>query len=375
VSAVVEPVETPVSTLNDDTKNYFKLVSDEAFKLSSSSAVCLIIDALRCLSNYKDDLVFAQLAFTYQSQKNPKFSENLTDFFDSYRLNVETRLIASLPKRPFQEFLPEIFIREFRTLQKLPLYELVEKIIAIFGLSEQKNQHAFLYDFLDCVNMFVADTGRNKACLVSTFIEFWNDELQNKTITINAHIPGVRILTIHKSKGLEFHTVVVPFCEWAMDETKFEQLVWHESKNNKNWFEQMPLIPLNYGKTLKHSHFSTDFENETLKLWVDNLNLLYVALTRPKHNLLVLADALPKKSDKLRVSNLLHNFTDGNLVSSVETLHAMSLQNDDGNVFKMPLKNIEIPFSVAQKPSTFYLSKEAIKWYSEMENATNEQPM
>jgi ATP-dependent exoDNAse (exonuclease V) beta subunit len=127
----------------------------------------------------------------------------------------------------------------------------------------------------------------------------------------------------------------------------------------------MPLIPLNYGKTLKKSHFSTDFENETLKLWGDNLNLLYVALTRPKHNLLVLADALPKKSDRLRVSNLLHDFTTGELVPSVEMRHATSLH--DGNVFKMPLSNIEIPFSIAKKQPTFHLSKDAINWYNEIE--------
>jgi ATP-dependent exoDNAse (exonuclease V) beta subunit len=390
--------------LSDDTKNYFKLVSDEAFKFSSSSAVCLIIDALRTLSNYHDDLSFAQLAFTYQSQKNPKFSENLTDFFNSYRLNVETDNCPSLRKqRPFFEFLPEKFTHEFRTLQKLPLYELTEKIIAIFDLFEQKNQHAFLYDFLDKVNVFVAETGRgvlqpkhevrarrSQYALtsdISEFLEYWNDELQNKTITINAQISGVRILTIHKSKGLEFHTVVVPFCEWEMDETRFDQLVWHEKTpvgatfgrpggqtppQQDDLFERMPLIPLNYGKTLKHSHFVTDFENETLKLWVDNLNLLYVALTRPKHNLLVLADALPKKSEKLRVSNLLHNFTDGNLVPSVGAtfgrLGGQTPPQHDGNVFKMQPKNIEIPFSIAQKQPTFYLSKDAIKWYSEIQN-------
>jgi ATP-dependent exoDNAse (exonuclease V) beta subunit len=405
------------TNLNEDTKNYFKLVSDEAFRLSSSSAVCLIIDALRALSNYNDPLAFAQLAYTYQSQKNPNFDQNLIGFFNSYRANVETQCIASLPKkRPFQEFLPENFTRGFSALQKLPLYELIEKIIAIFELYEQKNQHAFLYDFLDCVNMFVAETGRDAQWCVSTtphivtFLEHWDDELHQKTITVNAQISGVRILTIHKSKGLEFHTVVVPFCEWEMDETRHEQLVWHERADiydnipvgadcirpvnfskggvcntplQDNLFNRMPLIPLNYGKTLKQSHFSTDFENETLKLWVDNLNLLYVALTRPKHNLLVLAEALPKKSEKLRVSNLVHNFVSrdaqlcvstgvfqkGNLIPSTEK-HDDAF---DGNVFKIPLKNFEVPFSIAQKQPTFYISDEARRWYKNMQGEINER--
>ncbi|MCL2027526.1 MAG: UvrD-helicase domain-containing protein [Bacteroidales bacterium] len=364
ISKISETFENHLSThpdLDENTKNYFKLVSDEAFKLSSSAAVGLIIDALRCLSNHNDPLAFAQLAYTYQLQKDSNFNERLIDFFDSYRLS----------KNLFREFLPEKFVGEFNSLQKLPLYELIEKIIAMFELSEQKNQHGFLYDFLDCVNTFVARNGGN----INDFIEYWTNELQNKTITVNAQVSGVRILTIHKSKGLEFHTVVVPFCEWDMDETRFEQRVWHTSTSHENQtdlFKQMPLIPLNYGKTLKHSHFVTDFENETLKLWVDNLNLLYVALTRPKHNLLVLADALPKKSEKLRVSNLLQNFTDGNLISSVETGREPSLQHD-GNVFKMQSQNMEIPFSVAQKQPVFYLSKDAIKWYRNSQHEPNKQ--
>jgi len=357
------------------------LVSDEAFRLSSSSAVCLIIDALRALSATDNAIAFAQLAYTYQEQIQPNFDANLIDFFTAYTL---ARTSSSVPNSlPFREYLPTQFTTEFSKLQKLPLYELAEKIIAIFNLFEQKNQHAFLYDFLDKLNVYVAQNSSN----IEDFLEFWTDELQHKTITINAQVSGVRILTIHKSKGLEFHTVVVPFCEWNMDEVAAEQLVWHESvigtdvdvrasanvgANNylplrDNIFEEMPLIPLNYGKKLKDSHFFTDFENETLKLWVDNLNLLYVALTRPKHNLLVLAEALPKKSDILRASNLLHNavnplidgmFQEGELTPSIEKED----ETFDGNIFKMPLQTFEVPFSIAQKQPKFYLSKEAKEW-------------
>jgi len=371
IAKISEAFETYLSknpSIDSATKNYFKLVSDEAFRLSSSSAVCLIIDALRALSATDNAIAFAQLAYTYQEQIQPNF--DVADFFMAYN-------------NRFREYLPLQFTTEFSKLQKLPLYELAEKIIAIFNLFEQKNQHAFLYDFLDKLNVYVAQNSSN----IEDFLEFWTDELQHKTITINAQVSGVRILTIHKSKGLEFHTVVVPFCEWNMDEVASEQLVWHESVPStplrdqalstddrtlsgveaSSIFEQMPLIPLNYGKKLKESHFFTDFENETLKLWVDNLNLLYVALTRPKHNLLVLAEALPKKSDILRASNLLHNavnplidgaFKDGELTPSIEKED----ETFDGNILKMPLQTFEVPFSIAQKQPKFYLSKEAKEW-------------
>ncbi|MCL2413140.1 MAG: UvrD-helicase domain-containing protein, partial [Bacteroidales bacterium] len=370
ITKISDAFETYLSknpNIDEETKNYFKVVSDEAFRLSSSSAVCLIIDALRALSEKKDAIAFAQLAYTYQEQIQSNFEKNRTDFFKSYDVRSTAKNL------PFQDYLPKEFYKTYSTLQKLPLYELAEKIIAIFKLFEQKNQHAFLYNFLDALNTFIAQNGSN----IEEFLEYWSDELQNKTITVNAQVSGVRILTIHKSKGLEFHTVVVPFCEWNMDETAFEQLVWHESKQSENFFERMPLIPLNYGKTLKNSQFFTDFQNETLKLWVDNLNLLYVALTRPKHNLLVLADALSKTSKVLKVSNLLHTainplidgvFREGELISSTEKHDEIF----DGNIFKMPLKTIEVPFSVAENQPTFYLSKDAIKWYCDMQNVTSE---
>jgi len=377
IAKISEAFETYLSkhpNIDNATKNYFKLVSDEAFRLSSSSAVCLIIDALRALSATDNAIAFAQLAYTYQEQIQPNF--DVADFFMAVSTplnarslsgvegNTLARTSSSVPNSlPFREYLPIQFSAEFQKLQKLPLYELAEKIIAIFNLFEQKNQHAFLYDFLDKLNVYVAQNSSN----IEDFLEFWTDELQHKTITINAQVSGVRILTIHKSKGLEFHTVVVPFCEWNMDEVAAEQLVWHESVGTDDIFEQMPLIPLNYGKKLKESHFFTDFENETLKLWVDNLNLLYVALTRPKHNLLVLAEALPKKSDILRASNLLHNavnslidgaFQESELIPSIEKED----ETFDGNIFKMPLQTFEVPFSIAQKQPKFYLSKEAKEW-------------
>ena len=152
-----------------------------------------------------------------------------------------------------------------------------------------------------------------------------------------------------------------------------KQRTWHESEPSENRFERVPLIPLDYGEELQNSHFSKDFENETLKLWMDNLNLLYVALTRPKHNLFVLADALPKNVKKgststLRVSNLLHIvlnplidgvFQEGSLVPSIEN----EAETFDDNVFKTPLTNVEVPFSIATQQPMFYISDEARRWY------------
>jgi len=350
--------------LDEETKFYFKLVSAEAFQFSSSSAICLIIDALRVLSEH-NPLACANLAYTYQEQTKPNFSQDVTSFFTSYIQNKSEQTLH------FKEFLPDRFCEEYETYQKIqrPLYELTEKIIDIFGLFEQKNQHNFLYDFLDRVNVFVSQNGSN----ITEFLDYWTDELQNKTIVFNAQ--GVQILTIHKAKGLEHHTVIVPFCEWEMDiptrrRGGLGQLVWHESSKSENMFERMPLVPLNYGKELKNSHFTTDFENETLKLWIDNLNLLYVALTRPKCNLLVLANAWKTEPKNLLVSQLLRSsihkqltddvFQEGDFIPSVE-----KHEEFDGNIFEVSLKNVEIPFSIVNNEPVFNISNVTQQWYNQ----------
>ena len=99
-------------------------------------------------------------------------------------------------------------------------------------------------------------------------------------------------MSIHKSKGLEFHTVLIPFCDWKLENETNNQLVWCEPKEAP--FNELDIVPINYSTTMSQSIYQDDYRHERLQLWVDNLNLLYVAFTRAEKNLIVFGKAKQK---------------------------------------------------------------------------------
>ena len=117
----------------------------------------------------------------------------------------------------------------------------------------------------------------------------------------SGEIEGIRILSIHKSKGLEFHTVLIPFCDWKL-ENEQHSYIWCSPRQAP--YNELDLLPINYVKDMNESIYHDDYVKEKLQLWVDNLNLLYVAFTRPICNLVVWCKE-PSKTGFSNVSDLL----------------------------------------------------------------------
>ena len=104
---------------------------------------------------------------------------------------------------------------------------------------------------------------------------------------------------LHKSKGLEFHTVLLPFCDWKLENETNNQLVWCIPEEAP--FNELDIVPVNYSAQMGASVYQKDYQQERLQLWVDNLNLLYVAFTRAGKNLIVWS----RKGQKGTMSELL----------------------------------------------------------------------
>jgi ATP-dependent exoDNAse (exonuclease V) beta subunit len=100
---------------------------------------------------------------------------------------------------------------------------------------------------------------------------------------------------------LEFHTVLVPFCDWKLENETNNQLVWCSPA--KEPYNKLDIVPVNYSPLMAESVYREDYLHERLQLWVDNLNLLYVAFTRAGKNLMVWS----KKGQKGTMPELLTN--------------------------------------------------------------------
>lgn len=243
------------------------LISDEAFLLEASPAVQLLVHALRCLKDDNDTIARAYVARTYRNEV----------------LGEKMEWTAIVGRE--EELLPEGFRAEhYAELQGMPLYELCEHLVAVFALEGCKGAAPYLFSFLDQVLSFLEDNPSD----IGQFLTFWEESLCRKAVPAG-EVEGVRILTIHKSKGLAFHTVLLPYCDWSIEKEHLDSLLWCEPKEAP--YNKLPLvpIPLSSGKKVQHSIYAEEYNQEHLQKRIENLNLLYVAFTRAQQNLYIWA--------------------------------------------------------------------------------------
>ena len=260
----------------------YRVVSDEAFRLDASLVICMLMDALRYLINPENGIAKAQLAASYQNEVLQR------------SIDLNTLLLGNI-----DEFLPQEFVDEADNLRLMPLFELLEKLFGIFQLSRIEKQDAYLFSFFDAVNEYL----QNNSSELTAFLTYWEEKLCYKTIP-SGEIEGIRILSIHKSKGLEFHTVLLPFCDWKLENER-ASYIWCSPQEAP--FNELQLLPISYGTSMNESIYHSDYLKEKLQLWVDSLNLLYVAFTRPKCNLVVWCkDGQKNTVAELLASSLVH---------------------------------------------------------------------
>lgn len=242
-----------------------KLVSDEAFLLSSSPSVNIIVNAMRYLVNPDDRI--SQAFLVLHGTKGPDAQPHVDD----------------LSRKEPDGLLPAGFIRRRDELKSMPLYELQEEIFKLFRLDRIAGQDAYLFAYFDQISAYLQDNPSD----ISSFLRYWDETLSAQSIP-SGEVSGIRIFTIHKSKGLQFHTVFVPYCDWDIEKdstgtSQRNDLLWCEPCESP--YDMLPLIPVHIESRMRESIYRKDYEEEHLQRRVDALNTLYVAFTRAEKNL------------------------------------------------------------------------------------------
>ena len=251
------------------------IVSDEAFRLDSSNAVCLMISAMRLLVRPDDQLTKAAIVKSYHC-------DVLQDYQGD---NVHLLNVSSCPDdhqtTNLDAFLPEAYIGHFTELRAMPLYDLAERLYTIFDLERLTGQSAYVCAFYDHLVNFINENAAD----ITAFLDEWEETLCAKTIQSD-ETSGVRIFSIHKSKGLEYEHVICPFCDWQL-EKQSGNILWCQPSEAP--FNDLPIVPVDYSqKQMMGTIYETDYRHEHLQNTVDNLNLLYVAFTRARTSLFVI---------------------------------------------------------------------------------------
>jgi len=320
-----------------DPRLCYDVVSDEAFLLSASRSVQILIDALRLLNDPLNPIPQALLKLDYLSDAQALTSElhplfKQTEKPKAYQSNTvyKKTYMDSNPENPV---LPPDFLNRFEALQRLPLYELVEELYRLFELEKIPAQDSYLHCFMDKLSEYLLHSPSD----LGSFLKYWDEQMAGTSIPAGSAVNGIRIMSIHKAKGLEFHTVLIPFCDWKLLNTKPFQ-VWCPPSQEP--FNQLDLLPIDYNKDMAVSIFKKEHNEETLQLWVDALNLLYVAFTRAKHNLYVFCrgnDDAKNYKGPVSIANLMQDVLKNGLVSGSYT-EARDISTSDlegvGNIFE-----------------------------------------
>ena len=242
----------------------YKMISNEAFTLEASDSVRILIDALSVLGDSSDGVAPVDLALLWNRTVRNK------------DIHIEDIMPESAG-----DFLPTDFTEGMDILRQMPLYELVERLYNIFEIEKVDGQDDYIFTLLDSIANYLK-THPNS---INDFIDYWNEQLHSVTIP-TVTVEGIRLMTIHKSKGLEFHSVILPFCDWPFIINNKSSQLWVEPHEVP--FNDLPLLPVGFNLKLKNSIFSGDYSNEYGQVMVDNLNILYVSFTRAKCNLIVM---------------------------------------------------------------------------------------
>ncbi|NJX13901.1 UvrD-helicase domain-containing protein [Tamlana crocina] len=296
ICVLVRKKKDGVAVANYLSQNNIPIISSETLLLNNAPEVQFINHFLGLLLQPKNKeikikvLQFLAKHFNVEDQHN-FFEENIN-------LSV-SELMKKL--EPF-----DVFIKAEGLLQ-LPLFDLAETIVRQFNLVQ--NSNAYIQFYLDVVLDFTQKKGSD----ISGFLEYFDKKKDNLSIVSPLGQNAVQIMTIHKSKGLEFPVVIFPYADLDIYREK-EPKEWFAI--NKEQYQGFTHTLLNYNKDFEYfgDEGQQIYDKHQAELELDNINLLYVALTRAAEQLYIVSakdistkgEANTKKYSGLLISYLQH---------------------------------------------------------------------
>ena len=303
-------------------------ISNDSLYVWSSPYVQFIVAVLRYMTEPYNMINKAIILYFYHIFVCDTGNFRLHDIFQK---TSENDIFASLVSD---------FHIENEGILSYSLYETIEVIIERLALKDKPQEVPYLIAFQDIIYEYETNNSNS----ITLFLEWWEKEQSKRVLTTAEEIDAVKILTIHKSKGLEFEYVILPFCGWELDSVRPARCIWCSS--DEPGFNALDYVPLNYSSKLADTIFRDDYFNEHLKAYIDNLNLLYVALTRAKTELYVRPYGPKRNKDgSISLSNI------GAFIGHV--LEEMGCISEDKMSFKCGEKKI---FPVTQNVESVSLS-------------------
>ena len=263
------------------TRFCYDFVSAEALKLISSDSVLFIINLLRasCKKDNSRSVEGVMCNVALGEGYSSAISVEQSDFLDTIRYSS--------------------------------LLDSFERIISNYKLDKHKESMAYIQALHQVIITYCNDNTPD----TRRFLEWWDGDGCNSVIYMPESRDSMLIVTIHKSKGLEFPVVILPFCYWKLPPRS--DLFWAQSKVAP--FDKLGSVLINYAKRVGDSCYAEPYYEHMILSYIERSNMLYVALTRSCEELyIILYDDTLKKSDDNILPSILRTACDSGFVDYIE---------------------------------------------------------
>mgnify|MGYP004716619689 FL=1 len=279
-----------------------KVVSEESLLVISSPAVRIVVNILKMLDRCE--------AHNEDGREMPmvlrRFEANRSEGMDTSEA-FEDAIVSK------DEDIADYIDRLYETSKSACLDSVIEQIIKS-QLSKQMTEEntPYLLAFLDSVVDFMSRYGSN----IHHFLKWWDKVGPGLSISSPDNIDAIRVITIHKSKGLQFPCVLIPMFDWNFDQSSIE---WIETAGFKDKLPKgvaiPPIVPVK--RDNKKSIFEDEFNEIARSNIMDSLNKTYVACTRAQYELIIYTEN--NKELGLQLSQFLETCRNNNDIAPTPT--------------------------------------------------------
>jgi ATP-dependent helicase/nuclease subunit A len=272
----------------------YALISADALLIRNNAAIRIIIAALQWMLGKDGKISLVELRQAYASYRGDE--------------NYSTQIFLSRPEE--EQMLPDAFVHAIEALRHMSLADAVNELIRIFELHKKNEHAAYLLAFQDLLQQWIRYG--NEGLL--SFLDYWEEEGRDTSLPENSKANAVNVLTIHKSKGLAFNILIIPFLTWNITSSKTQ--LWVHTEGTK--FDDVPVVAVPCSEDLSKGDFafrryqnpgSNEYKDEgyfpeKLLTLMDNLNLLYVATTRARRRIIGWAPKPAKEAELDKIASI-----------------------------------------------------------------------